>query len=283
MQDTLYIIGNGFDLFHGLKTSYANFRNYAERKRALWTPLEKLYGEKLNENLWWSEFEVNLGKVDYDNLLNTNNGAALGLFITKDFFVYHLPFFFGDWIKRVNDTIIKDCNDKRVDVDKNALFFSFNYTTTLEQIYGVKGVNICHIHKCVTNLQLNERCLIVGHDSSLGQLMQKASYNNTSSFPQFADDINREVEKGAKKVRERIIDFSNEFSKYSEIKHYIIMGFSLNDIDKPYIEKIIEDNKNIDAADWIFYYHKEEEKKLFKEKLLNLGIKENNIKESIYW
>jgi hypothetical protein len=194
-----------------------------------------------------------------------------------------LPFFFGDWIKKVNDTIIRDCNHKRVDIDKNALFFSFNYTTTLEQLYGVKSDNICHIHKCVTNLQQNERCLIVGHDSTLGQLMHNANYYNTSLSPQFVDDINREVEKGAKKVRDRILDSSNDFSKYSGIKHFIIMGFSLNDIDKPYIEKIISVNHGISNADWTLYYHAKGENESLKKKLMSLGIKEENIKEPMYW
>lgn len=29
-QDTLYIVGNGFDLAHGLKTKYNDFRNWLE-------------------------------------------------------------------------------------------------------------------------------------------------------------------------------------------------------------------------------------------------------------
>ena len=30
-MSTLYIIGNGFDRAHGLKTSYCDFRNYLEK------------------------------------------------------------------------------------------------------------------------------------------------------------------------------------------------------------------------------------------------------------
>ncbi|TOO33607.1 AbiH family protein, partial [Vibrio parahaemolyticus] len=32
MPDTLYIIGNGFDLHHGMQTSYESFKLYLQRK-----------------------------------------------------------------------------------------------------------------------------------------------------------------------------------------------------------------------------------------------------------
>ena len=44
MKETLYIIGNDFDLNHGLPTSYSDFRDsYAKRRPALWRTLERLY------------------------------------------------------------------------------------------------------------------------------------------------------------------------------------------------------------------------------------------------
>ena len=61
------------------------------------------------------------------------------------------------------------------------------------------------------------------------------------------------------------------------------MGFSLNEIDKPYMEKIIEVNHDINAADWTIYYHTDGENESLKKKLMNLGIIEKNIKAPIYW
>ena len=66
MTDTLYIIGNGFDLHHGLRTSYANFRDdYVTKKGSvLWNDLLDIYGSApQNDNLWWKDFENMLGKV----------------------------------------------------------------------------------------------------------------------------------------------------------------------------------------------------------------------------
>ena len=71
MTEKLYIIGNGFDLHHELKTSYAHFRDDYVKKRSpiLWNDLLDIYGEApQNDNLWWNNFENMLGKVDYESL-----------------------------------------------------------------------------------------------------------------------------------------------------------------------------------------------------------------------
>lgn len=286
MNDTLYIIGNGFDLNHGLPTAYLDFRDsYAKRRPALWRTLERLYGNNLNKELWWSDFETKLGEVDYSHLQNSRNGEAIGSFIAKDFFKYNLCFFFGDWIKGVNNKITTTSLTIRKDINKEALFFTFNYTTLLETLYDIKSTNILHIHKSVNNLKADEHALIIGHDSSFAQLMKYPVEQVIQTLSrQYIDDINAEIIKGAKNVKMRVAEFEEEFKQlYASIKHFIIMGFSLNNIDKPYIEKIIEVNNNIDATDWTIYYHAKGENESLKKKLMNLGILERNINEPIYW
>lgn len=60
---TLFIIGNGFDLAHGLSTSYFNLKQYISRKDA------EVY-RQVNEQLFignqdlWSSFECNVGTKD---------------------------------------------------------------------------------------------------------------------------------------------------------------------------------------------------------------------------
>lgn len=285
MKDTLYIIGNGFDLNHGLPTAYLDFRDsYAKRRPALWRTLERIYGNNLNKELWWSDFETKLGEVDYSHLQNSRNGEAIGSFIAKDFFKYNLCFFFGDWIKGVNNKITTSLTIRK-DINKEALFFTFNYTTLLETLYDIKSTNILHIHKSVNNLKADEHALIIGHDSSFAQLMKYPVEQVIQTLSrQYIDDINAEIIKGAKNVKMRVAEFEEEFKQlYASIKHFIIMGFSLNNIDKPYIEKIIEVNNNIDATDWTIYYHAKGENESLKKKLMNLGILERNINEPIYW
>ena len=285
MTDTLYIIGNGFDLNHGLPTAYKDFRDkYAKKRPSLWRTLERLYGNNLNNELWWSDFEARLDKVDYDHLINSYNGEVIGSFIAKDFFKYNLSFFFGDWIKGVDNTITTNII-MRSDIDPGSLFFTFNYTTLLEKLYSIRSTNILHIHKCVSDLKADEHALVVGHDSDFAQLMKYPVEPITQILShQYIDDVNAEIIKGAKNARMRVTENEEDFKRlYAGIKHYIIMGFSLNEIDKPYMEEIIKVNRNIDAADWTFYYHKDEEKSLFMESLLKLGIKQENINKPIPW
>ena len=208
MKDTLYIIGNGFDLNHGLPTAYLDFRDsYAKRRPALWRTLERLYGNNLNKELWWSDFETKLGEVDYSHLQNSRNGEAIGSFIAKDFFKYNLCFFFGDWIKGVNNKITTSLTIRK-DINKEALFFTFNYTTLLETLYDIKSTNILHIHKSVNNLKADEHALIIGHDSSFAQLMKYPVEQVIQTLSrQYIDDINAEIIKGAKNVKMRVAEF----------------------------------------------------------------------------
>ena len=107
MTDKLYIIGNGFDLHHELRTSYADFRDYYVRKvPSLWNALLDIYGDvPRNDDLWWKDFENMLGKVDYDCLSKSRNGESLGFMKVRNLFKGKLPPLFGTWINDVNSQI----------------------------------------------------------------------------------------------------------------------------------------------------------------------------------
>ena len=113
MTDKLYIIGNGFDLHHGLRTSYANFRDdYIKKKSSvLWNDLLDIYGDTpQNDNLWWKDFENMLGKVDYESLSKSQNGEAVGFMKVRNLMKGKLPPF-G---RICNSTVlnIRICNPK---------------------------------------------------------------------------------------------------------------------------------------------------------------------------
>ena len=58
----LYIIGNGFDIFTGIKSSYADFKKWLQRKYPF--IYENLCDTYEIEGEWWNDFEINLGKLD---------------------------------------------------------------------------------------------------------------------------------------------------------------------------------------------------------------------------
>ncbi len=279
MTDTLYIIGNGFDLHHGLRTSYANFRDdYVTKKGSvLWNDLLDIYGEApKNDNLWWKDFENMLGKVDYESLSKSHNGESLGFMKVRNLMKGKLPPLFGKWIKDVDSQIDASEIELMDEIDADSLFFTFNYTLLLEKKYQVKEENVWHIHGSVKHPD----DIIVGHDADAGQLVKYTQEYNRDQpriSPSYADYINQEALKGAKKVRNRIYLQEDRFYHYSDIRHFVAMGFSFNDIDMPYIEKMWSVNRQKEYADWTLYWYSSGEDNLMKKKVIELGVNENSI------
>ena len=73
------------------------------------------------------------------------------------------------------------------------------------------------------------------------------------------------------------------FDIYSQIKHIVVMGFSFNEIDIPYIKAIIEANKNTADVDWTIYFHSKGEDKIIIGKLSQIGIDCSKINAPINW
>ena len=277
-MDTLYIIGNGFDLHHGLDTSYKNFRdNVVLKTPNLRKLLLDLYGDAINEDMWWSDFEAKLSDIDYNHLLNSDNGVAMGGMKVQNFLTGQLPPLFGKWIKSIK---LKNAPEKQLDIDKDALFFTFNYSLVLEIIYEVNKDNIWHIHNSIEEVDK----IIVGHDSDLNTLISNYNLNrgNKQYNSWIVDNIIPWAAKGAKGVNKRIEENMENFNKYSTIKHIISMGFSFNEIDMPYIKAIISSNYNKNDIDWTIYYHQEGEDDVIIEKLKNIGIKEIQINKQVW-
>lgn len=278
MTDTLYIIGNGFDLHHGLQTSYSHFRdNYLKKYPMMWNLLEALYGHKIKDNLWWNNFEDMLAIIDFTNLKKSRNGEAMGNEKVKNFIV-NMPTLFGEWIEKVNKGLCGTKIQLISDIDKDAYFFTFNYTTLLEDAYHINSNQIWHIHNSITDYIKRDINPIVGHDAIYKTLIDNAEkYIANGIMTYYTDTINQELEKGAKKVLKRIEANKDKFEQYASIQHFIIMGFSINDIDLPYIEKIIQINQNISKTDWTIYWHTEGESNRMKAKLNTIGIEESQI------
>lgn len=281
MTDTLYIIGNGFDLHHGLKTAYSDFRDdFVKKSFRLWNLLNDVYGDIITKDMWWSNFEEMLGCIDYLNLIKSRNGEALGFMKVRNLLNGSLPPLFGKWIKDMNCLVQID---NSLCINPNALFFSFNYTLLLEQSYHVKDENIWHIHNSIKNVDN----IVVGHDSDERKLFADYLKYKEGKEPfrmDVAENIRKEAIKGAKNVTNRIFLHKEDFFRlYSNIKHYISMGFSFNDIDLPYINMIVKVNSNIDKADWTLYCYKDGEYERMANQLLSIGIRRESILPSKSW
>lgn len=58
----LYIIGNGFDIFSGLRTKYVDFRHWLQYTYPfIYENMSEAYE---TDGEWWHNFEIQLGKLD---------------------------------------------------------------------------------------------------------------------------------------------------------------------------------------------------------------------------
>ncbi len=181
----LVIIGNGFDRWQNLPTSYEEFRKYyiahvdlvmeqngfskyvitdEEGNERLFSSVELIYGNPFepsdlpNEFFW--TFETSLDKLD-DQRINMYFGrseqgiADLGKMVKEAQFI--LRTLFCDWIVSLN--ISKENSGFRFSDD--CFFINFNYTDTLEKRFGVNSKDIYHIHGSADN----KDSIIVGHST----------------------------------------------------------------------------------------------------------------------
>jgi len=169
----LYIIGNGFDIQHGMKSRYWDFKEYLDDKKEV-DLIDKLEGY-FDSDALWSDFEETLAYLDTEQIIDEcmNYLHSYGAEDWSD--AYHhdyqyevqqrinlitetLKQLFTKWV--LNLTLPNTATENMVVVDKNAIFINFNYTDTLERLYKVTHDKILYIHNKAIDLNST---LILGH------------------------------------------------------------------------------------------------------------------------
>ncbi|MES9701320.1 bacteriophage abortive infection AbiH family protein [Bacillus sp. JJ927] len=290
----LFIIGNGFDLGHGLLTRYWNFRCYLEEHRGdfLRDFEEKYYlwGEELQTYLW-NDLEFNLANID-ENVLteqmfqSTDLGLESGNIGIEDTLNYYfedefkyieeLTIYLKEWIEVVNQEL--DGINRRTSLINEShqdIFINFNYTTTLEDIYNISRGNVLHIHGVVDS----ENELVLGHSNS-----SRINYFNEKYI-----DYQNRFDEQRTPIYNVLTDYCSKTYKdvnnyiyklfplnFDAVERVIIIGHSLGDVDLPYFEEVKERvNGN---TEWHVYYYDENHIEIFRDKLTQIGIIEQNIK-----
>ncbi len=169
MNDILYVIGNGFDLMHGMKSSYFDFYRWLiENNRIDYiAELQKVCPTHNDENfLLWSDFENALGLCNVEIVVNW---SFEDLFLSGMIFSNYSSgcqelidtqiseIVLNGFLKWVRSIDISSCRMIPLEVD--SLFLTFNYTDTLEELYKIPSNQILHIH----GRALTDDSIIVGH------------------------------------------------------------------------------------------------------------------------
>ena len=285
----LYIIGNGFDLYHGIPSGYWNFREYVEQvDNDLYEELNTYF----NPDDLWSDFESTLEHLDTDeivdyamNFLESYSHPNWSDSMHHDYqyelerkigiVTVSLKRHFTDWILSLE---IKNHNNaKEFGLDKNARFINFNYTRTLEVIYNISAKNIVHIHNKAID---KDSLLILGHSRNPADI---ASFNDIQGI----EDQDVRITEGNEildnyfvetyKQSEQIIDENKGFfDSLNEIEEMVIIGHSLSEVDKKYFQHIVT-KINSDHVTWKVSYHSKDKIDENTKLLVDCGINKSLI------
>ncbi len=284
----LYIIGNGFDIRHGLPTRYKHFKSYvAKNDKELYDAIE----EYIPAGDEWNELESALGEIDYELILQ-NSEMFLVTYNTEDWSdAYHhdyqyevdkitrmlsarLKEQFADWVKGINIADAYNSEQYIPPIPRESLYFSFNYTNTLQQIYAVPDAQIMHIHG---NCSYDED-LILGHSFRVEKSLNPyIGPDQDIRIAEAYDSIDKYFGNTFKPSEDIIKEENVFFSSLKNVDEVIVLGHSLAEVDGEYFSEI---NKSIQkSARWIVALYKGEEK---SGSLEDYDVRASNISYVLY-
>ena len=277
MCANLWIIGNGFDIAHGLNTKYNNFKEFLNEYNP---DLKNVLEDGCNDSdLLWSRFEEALGYLDYAYLLDVyRDEVDIGLdspglcahnmiqtIVDIRRTLESLPDALNEWISTIDVTDIDQLpliNTYMIDSDN--YFINFNYTNTLECVYNIDYTHIYYIH----GSQYHEDLLVLGHagpvypsnyDEVNGDVIYSPSEQAAIDFSMDElielDDEKECIREMLRKDSHESLHNLNQFlERYgSQINRIISFGFSYGEADMLYIRSIINYFNNTPNFEWLLH------------------------------
>ena len=256
VSDRLYIIGNGFDLHHGIASQYRQFAAYlAQSDHTVFRMVEDYFSA---DEEFWADFEQRLAEFDahqaIDYAMQFHSDERHGHFQYECEQIATglstgLRERFSEWIRSLRIPARNEVSRPLV-IDQDALFLSFNYTPTLERIYGVSPERILHIHGRATDPADN---LILGHGwerSPEDRLNSKApGPDDDWRIRDGIDHIEGYFAATFKPTFDLIAKYAAFFDGLAHVQDIRVMGHGLSEVDEPYYGAIM-DRVGLAATRW---------------------------------
>lgn len=266
----LYIVGNGFDLHHGIQSSYAAFGRYLKKVDAdTYRQLERYFC--VDDDFWW-QFEAQLAHLDTDSLFD-DAAAHLPSYGDDDWsdaghhdYEYELDrvvaaisstlhLRFSEWVRQLAVPSPPLLIGKLLPLRRDARYLTFNYTETLQRVYDIPDASVTHIHG--TAAHANDQ-LVLGH----GWARTATDSFNHGIDPESADVrvmggneiVDRYFTETFKPTARVIESHQPFFQSLSGIKKIFIMGHSLSRVDLPYLLELRRHLSNVDVQ-WQVSFH----------------------------
>lgn len=289
MQPTkLFVIGNGFDLHHGIRSGYKHFCAFVQAQdRAVFDAVERyLPADGDGTNGKWSDMEAALGKLSPDEVIE-DLGHFMASYADDDWsdsghhdFQYEvgrlaerlsaeLRRLFGLWIRQLKIPAQIPLDQALQVLDPTAIFFSFNYTTTLIQAYGVPLEQITYIHGCADQV---DQHLILGHARKPRSLNDRPDLAELDTRLVEVNDILDNYFDNTFKPSDQIIQaHPTFFDRLLSVQEVYVLGHSLEDVDAPYYKKMLL-NTSVRQANFHLAIHDPKEMPGMLKRLIGLGV-----------
>lgn len=328
----LWIIGNGFDLHHGLKTSYDDYKAFlCHRHRCEDTgrwcksrspklsktvcgsccksatnadcPVRKFNELPRTRSMGdlWRDLEEACA-IDLNRLMDRVKGKWIGgsgrpedsaaialldgeLGFAKAFTGHE----FHKWLRTIERSLSlakkrQKFIQKWLVFDKGDLFVTFNYTTTLQHVYGISKDRICYVHGCLKNVKANlqkinkafrnavenrvvHAAIRFGSPELTDELaktaidyyktLQKTSDEQAKALSdhltQLSHFLRKDVSVGLASIKELVTKHCKDRSSLTEV---VVAGHSLGKNDKPYFDYLAESFRYVK---WRFLFYSRED------------------------
>ncbi|MGG2113412.1 bacteriophage abortive infection AbiH family protein [Lysinibacillus pakistanensis] len=279
----LFVIGNGFDISHGLKTSYDDFRKYLISDTKIKTDylivpesqmdqdggmlydevevlsmLFYLISEAESNTEKWSNVEASLANLNfsevfdqYDEVLDKDGDIDFWKTsynnedIASNLVIPTLTVqqLFSEWINTIDISEAKEKDDFIELIENEDLFLTFNYTETLEEVYEVSSEQICYIH----GKQNEEIYFGHGYTDDITDYYLEKHVGSENSISEIYENLRKKTELAL----ESKINFFDRLSD-SDIKEIYSYGFSFSEVDMLYLKEIC---KQVDTRKIVWYFN----------------------------
>jgi hypothetical protein len=275
----LVIIGNGFDIMHGAKSSYWDFQKTIGKNSSLRFNME-IY---LDTDDLWSNLEESLGRLNYSTFLNpyvmdmwledfgaydpdASAAAFYGAVETAIAPTFDIPRELNQRLRKWVKTLTVDGGNRPFAMLRGDYkVLCFNYTEFIEELYGARQEHICYIHGCRKKRNHGKpEELILGHRPG----MEEEQWDEVTLKPfNFKNAYKRSIMQAAMETAAneaawydesttkncgKIIEKHRQFfASLSGIEEVYVIGHSLSEVDYPYFDEV---KKNCHAK-WFIGYH----------------------------
>lgn len=276
----LYIIGNGFDLMHGIPSSYSDFGRFCKtNNKELFEMMNREFPSLLKDNNLWSNFESSLGKPDYSFLFQMakNNGVEKLQNADRPIGVDYptLAGVMAKWIDSLSELIKTTTMPKKVFLNgKNSVFLTFNYTNTLEVIYGISSEICYHIHERYSD---DTAGMFVGYNWGHSKCKENISSELRALGVNVVDVIPYEIATIVNAFGKRYEEGNHILGKMLKktprnVDDIIVIGHSMSEVDYCYFQTIRD---NFRTARWhVFYYDNKDLERKWRS-VIDLNIARN--------